>query len=98
MNPDEDSKVKSEGFEKIEEEQEEGDATAKGKEKGKKREVETLELSSDGEVKDEAKDSEPAKKKQKKKVVKKKEEESPKKAKTDAQGNVKLDGFFPVLD
>ena len=96
MNPDEDSKVKSEGFEKIEEEKEE--IELKGK--GKKREVETLELLSDGEVKDEG-EVEPVKKKQKKKVVvakKENEEESPKKTKTDAQGNVKLDGFFPVLD
>jgi hypothetical protein len=89
MNPDEDTKVTSEQLEKIEEDEE---SKEEGNGKGKKREVETLELSSGGEEEEE--DVKPSKGK-KRKVVKK--EENPEK-KTDGDGNVKLDGFFKVLD
>lgn len=73
LNPDEDSTLKTEEFEKVEE---------KEKGKGKKRVVETLELSS-------SEDDEAKLAKDKKKKVK---------VDTDDEGNVKLDGFFPVLD
>ncbi|GAA5952586.1 hypothetical protein JCM3765_002214 [Sporobolomyces pararoseus] len=88
MNPDEDTKLKSEQLDKIEEEEED-----KSKAKGKKRQVETLELSSSDEEQDK-KDVKPSGGSKKKQKV----ETEEKGKKTDSEGNPKLEGFFPVIN
>lgn len=95
MNPDEDTKVKTEQLVKIEKERNGDDGVIMGTPsgKGKKREVETLELSSSDE--DEGEDKQPATEPKKRKVVKKEENSD---VATDGHGNGKLDGFFTHLD
>ncbi|GAA5976143.1 hypothetical protein JCM5350_000329 [Sporobolomyces pararoseus] len=90
MNPDEDTKVKSQQLDKIKEDEGEGEES---KVKGKKRQVETLELFSSDEEQDK-KDSRPSEGRNKKQKV----EAGGKEKKTDSEGNPKLEGFFPVID